>query len=97
MKVKDLKAKSKVDEITVQILEKQDSRVFSNAAGQGKLCNATVKDEDDDETTLTLWNDDVDKYNVDDIITIKNGWVSEYKGKIQISTGKNGTIELVKQ
>jgi len=97
MKVKGLKAKSSVDEITVQIVSKEEPRAFAGPRGQGQVCNALAKDEDDTEITLTLWNDDISKFRVDDIVKITNGWVSEFKGKLQLSAGKGGKMEVVKE
>lgn len=96
MKVKDLVAKSAVDEILLQIISKGEPRAFSGANGSGTVCNATAKDEDDGEITLTLWNEDTKKFKVDDIVKIKNGWVTDYKGKLQLAAGKKGSIELDK-
>lgn len=97
MKVKDLKANSVVDEMLVQVITKDDVRTFVNARGEGKVCNAFVQDEDDQEITLTLWNDDIDKFKAGDIIKITKGWVSEYKGRLQLSAGKGGKLEVYKE
>jgi len=43
-----------------------------------------------------LWNDDYKKVNDGDKLKITNGWVTEYKGRIQISSGKKGTLEVIK-
>ena len=46
---------------------------------------------------MTLWNEDVDKVNAGDKIHLQNGLCSEFKGEIQISSGKFGKIEVVEQ
>ena len=46
---------------------------------------------------MTLWNEDVDKVNQGDKIHLQNGWCSEFKGEVQISSGKFGKIEVVEQ
>jgi replication factor A1 len=96
MKIKDLKPKMAFDEMIVEVVSKGEPRAFASANGQGTVCNAAVKDEDGEEVSLTLWNDDYKKVNDGDKVKITNGWVTEYKGKLQISAGKKGTIEQLK-
>jgi len=96
MKIKELKPATGFEEIIVEVVTKGEPRAFASAQGQGTVCNAAVKDEDGEEVSLTLWNDDYKKVNDGDKVKISNGWVSEYKGKIQISAGKKGTLEVIK-
>jgi len=60
-----------------------------------KVADATLKDESG-EITLTLWGDDVEKVAVGNKVKIENGWVSEFKGNVQISAGKYGKMTIVK-
>ena len=96
MKIKELKPATGFEEIIVEVVTKGEPRAFASASGQGTVCNAAVKDEDGEEVSMTLWNDDYKKLNDGDKVKISNGWVSEYKGRIQISAGKQGTIEVIK-
>jgi replication factor A1 len=96
MKVKDLKPNTGFDEMIVEVVTKGEPRAFASATGQGTVCNAAVKDEDGEEVSLTLWNDDYKKVNDGDKLKISNGWVSEYKGRVQISSGRKGTLEVIK-
>ncbi|HPM85571.1 MAG: DNA-binding protein [Candidatus ainarchaeum sp.] len=96
MKIKELRPNTSFDEIIVEVVTKGEPRAFASASGQGTVCNAAVKDEDGEEISLTLWNDDYKKVNDGDKLKITNGWVTEYKGRIQISSGKKGTLEVIK-
>ena len=95
MLVKDLKPRMAVEEIVLEIVSKGEVRQFANDRGEGKVCNAAAKDESGEEVSLTLWNEDVDKYNEGDKIKITNGWTSEFQGALQVGSGKQGTIEKV--
>jgi ssDNA-binding replication factor A large subunit len=97
MFVKDLKPRTAFDEIRGEITSKGEPRAFASAQGQGTVCNAALKDGNGEEVSLTLWNDDYKKVNEGDSVVIKNGWVTEYKGKLQISAGRNGSIEVEKK
>jgi len=70
------------------------AREFEKFGKQGKVCNATAKDETGN-IVLTLWNEDIDKVKTGDTIKIDNGWVSEWQGELQLSTGKFGKLEIV--
>ena len=94
MLIADLKAgQGKVD-ITVDITEKGEARSFSKFGKEGKVCNATAKDASG-EIKLSLWNEQVDQVNVGDKVQITNGYVSEWQGEKQLSTGKFGKLEVV--
>jgi len=92
-KVSELVARMGKVELTGTITKKDDPRTFDKFGKPGKVANAKIKD-DSGEVTLTLWNDQVDQVNVGDVVAVHNGWVSEYRGELQLSTGKFGTLEL---
>jgi len=94
MQIKELKPKQGNVDLIVQIVEKQAVREFQKFGKPGRVCNAKVKDESG-EVTLTLWNEDIDKVKVGDQIHITNGWVGEWQGELQLSTGRFGKLEVV--
>ena len=91
MYVSDLKAKSAVDTITVEVVEVEPEREFTNFRGTGRVANATAKDETG-EIKLTLWNEDIDRVSPGSKITIENGWVGEFRGEKQLGAGKFGKL-----
>ncbi|MCX6706926.1 MAG: OB-fold nucleic acid binding domain-containing protein [Candidatus Woesearchaeota archaeon] len=94
MQISELKPRQGNVEITGTVIDKSSPREFSKAGSQGKVCNAKLKD-DSGQITLSLWNEQVDQVKVGDQIQIKNGYVSEWQGEIQLSTGKFGTLEVI--
>ncbi|MFA5106281.1 MAG: OB-fold nucleic acid binding domain-containing protein [Candidatus Micrarchaeia archaeon] len=58
-----------------------------------RVANATLKDATG-EVVLSLWNDDIEKIQQGQQVTVDNGWVTEFKGNIQISTGKFGKLVI---
>ncbi len=95
MKISEIQPKQGKIDVTGQITEKQDPRTFNKFGKEGRVCNATLKD-DSGQVALTLWNEQVDQVNVGDTVTIKNGYAGEWQGEIQLSTGKFGTLEVSK-
>lgn len=94
MSIKDLQPRQGNVDITVDIVDKGDVREFQKFGKTGKVCTATAKDETG-EVKLTLWNDDIDKVNTGDKIHLINGYVNEFQGEMQLTTGKFGKIEVV--
>ena len=97
MMAKDLKDKSKVDEIVLTIVEKKEPREWSSkwSGASGRVCDATGKDDNGDQVSISLWNDDIERVEVNTRIKISNGWVSSYKNKLQLSAGKFGKLEVL--
>ena len=94
MAIKDLEARQGNVNLTLEIIEKEEPREFEKFGKKGKVCNATAKDATG-SIKLTLWNDDIDKVNKGDTVKIENGWVGEWQGELQLSTGKFGKIEVI--
>lgn len=94
MKIKDIQIRQGNVELVGKIKEKGDAREFEKFGKSGKVCNAVLAD-DSGEVKLTLWNEQADQVNVGDTVKISNGWVGEYQGEKQLSTGKFGKLEVV--
>lgn len=92
--IKDLKAKQTNVDVTGDIIEKGDVREFQKFGKSGKVCNAVLKDESG-KIKLSLWNEQVDQVNKGDRIQIKNGYVNEWQGELQLTTGKFGSFEIL--
>ena len=95
MAIKDIQVGQGNATITGVISEKGPVREFNKFDKVGRVCNAKLKDETG-EIQLTLWNDEIDKVNQGDKVTITNGFVKEWQGEPQLSAGRNGTIEVNK-
>ncbi|MEM3408474.1 MAG: OB-fold nucleic acid binding domain-containing protein [Candidatus Micrarchaeia archaeon] len=59
-----------------------------------RVTNATIAD-DSGQIIVTLWDKDIDRVSIGDKIKIENGWVSDFKGNLQITAGKNGKLEII--
>ena len=94
MNIKELQPRQGKIEIKAEIIEKGEIKTFDKFGKEGKVCNAKIKDETG-EVTLTLWNEQAEQVNIGDIVKISNGYVSEFKGEMQLSTGKFGSLEVI--
>jgi replication factor A1 len=94
MFISDLQAKQGKVELSVEVIKKENPREFDKDGKKGRVCNFMVKDKTG-SIKLSLWNEDIDRFNVGNKVLIKNGYVSEWQGEKQLSTGKFGSIELI--
>ncbi len=69
-------------------------RDVTTSRGPSRVADATVQDPTG-TITLTLWGDDAGRYSVGQKIKITDGWVKDFRGKLQISMGRTGRIEIV--
>jgi len=92
MKISELKAGTGNVDLEGEISVKEEPRdVITKFGKKTRVANAKLKD-DSGEITLSLWGDDADAFAQGDSIKIEKGWVSEYKGNMQLSAGKFGKI-----
>ena len=94
MQVKDLKPKQGSVDIVVDVVDVGEAREFQKFGKTGKVANALAKDGTGD-IKLTLWNEDIDKIKAGDKVHLTNGYVNEWQGEMQLTTGRMGKIEVV--
>ena len=96
MLVKDLKPNQPVDLLELKVKEKEPARDFTSKYGKaGRVCNAVGVDEAGDPVEITLWNGDIEKVTAGQKIRITNGWVKQWRGKVQVSPSHKGTLEIL--
>ncbi len=96
MKAADLRAETKVDVIELTIREKGPAREFTARSGSsGKVCDAKAVDADGQELSVSLWNEEIDRVQVNARIRITNGWAREWRGNLQVSAGRYGKLEIL--
>jgi replication factor A1 len=83
-----------VDEMSLTVLAVNEVKTFTNFRGEGQMQNLRVADAAENECTFTLWNTDVNKLKCGDKFTLVKGWCKDYKGELQLSTGKIGKIVM---
>ncbi len=94
MAIKDLEVKQGNVDLTAEVVEIGEVREFNKFGKTGRVATAKLKDETG-EINLSLWNEDIDKVKVGDTVQIKNGFVNEWQGTPQLTTGRQGTLEVV--
>jgi len=94
MAVKDLQIRQGNVDIVVDVVDVGEIREFEKFGRSGRVATAIVKDETGD-VKFTLWNEQIDQVKAGDKVKITNGYVSEWQGEPQLTTGKMGKLEIV--
>ena len=95
MKIKDLRNGMKRVAVEAKVVEKSEPREvqsrFKNETYN--VANAIISDETG-SIKLTLWNEQIEQVNVDDKIRVENGYVTSFRGEVQLNIGKYGKLTV---
>ena len=94
MQIKDLKPKQGNVDIVIDVVDVGTPREFQKFGKAGNVATAIAKDETGD-IKLTLWNEDIEKVMAGDKVHLINGYVNEWQGEMQLTTGRMGKLEIV--
>jgi replication factor A1 len=96
LNIKELRNGMKRVDVEAQVTEKGNPReVMSRFKDETyTVADAVVADETG-SIKLTLWNEQIDQVKVNDKIKIENGYVTSFKGEIQLNAGKYGKLTVL--
>jgi replication factor A1 len=82
-------------DVKAKVVSKSDTREVTSRYKDEtyKVADAVVADETG-SIKLTLWNEQIDQVNVNDVIKVENGYVTSFKGEIQLNAGKFGKLTV---
>lgn len=98
VKIGELTPASRAVNVKAKVVSKTEIRnIAAGRDGQPhSVCDALIGDETGC-VYLTLWDDNIQKINEGDTITIGNGYVTLFKGNMRLNVGRYGTIEVAKE
>ena len=97
MNISDLKAGASNVDVEAVVAEKDEPREVVTKYGKKlSVANAILKD-DTGSIAISLWGDTIGQINVGDKVKVTNGYVNEFRGTPQLSTGKFGKIEVIEK
>jgi len=78
-----------------EVSEKSEAREVQSRYGDKtyKVATAIIGDETG-TIKLTLWNEQIDQVNVDNKVKVENGYVTSFRGEIQLNVGRYGTLTV---
>lgn len=81
--------------IEARVVEKGETREVQSRFKEETYKVATAVIADDTGTIkLTLWNEQINQVNPNDNVKIENGYVTSFKGEIQLNIGKYGVLKI---
>jgi replication factor A1 len=97
LQIKDLKNGMKGISIEAKVVEKTAPRQVLSRYKDEMYNVATAMISDGTGTVkLTLWNEQINDVEVNDTVKIDKGYVTSFKGEIQLNVGKYGTLNVEK-
>lgn len=93
MFIKDLQPRQTNVDVEGVVEEVSDVREFSKFGRSGKVATAFIKDGTG-KVKLSLWNEQIEQVHPGDKVKITKGYVSEFQGELQLTTGKFGSMEV---
>ncbi len=95
MNIAELRNGMKRVSVEATVLEKGTPRQVMSRFGEETytVADAVVGDESG-KIKLTLWNEQIAQVNVNDKIRIENGYVTSFKGEVQLNVGKYGKMTV---
>jgi replication factor A1 len=92
VKVKDLTPQSKRVDVLAKVLDVSEAKEIPGKFGNSrKVAEATIADETA-AIILSLWDNQIGSIVKDDVVEIKNGYVSLVRGHMRINVGKYGQL-----
>lgn len=95
LKISELTLGTNGVNLTVKVLTISEPRDVKTKLGyQTRVATATVED-DTGQIPLTLWGKQIDEIAEGDTVEIKDGYVTEFRGEIQLNVPRKGEIKKV--
>lgn len=96
MKIRDLRDGMKKVNVVAKVVEKSDPREVHSRSRDAtyNVADAVVSDETG-TIKLTLWNEQIERVNVNDAIKIENGYITSFRGEIQLNVGRYGRLTII--
>lgn len=95
VKIKDLEQAMKQVNLNARVLDVPDPKpVFTRFGTEAYVSNALIADETG-TIRLSLWNQQINKVSVNDIIKIENAKVARFGGNRQLRLGRSGKLSVI--
>jgi len=83
-------------EVEGNVVEKSDAReVMSRYKDEVYRVATAVISDGTGTIKLTLWGDQIEKVNINNTVKIENGYVSTFRGEMQLNVGRYGKLSVM--
>ena len=83
-------------EVEGNVVEKSDAReVMSRYKDEVYRVATAVISDGTGTIKLTLWGDQIEKVNINNTVKIENGYISTFRGEMQLNVGRYGKLSVM--
>jgi len=95
LKIKELRDGMRRVTVAAKVIEKSEAREVSSRYKDEtyRVADALISDETG-TIKLTLWNEQIEQVNVDDTVKVENGYITTFRGEIQLNVGRYGILSV---
>ncbi len=95
MKINEMRDGLRKVDVEAKVLEKSPTREVMSRYKDvvHRVATATISD-DTGKIKLTLWNDQIEQVNENDNIKIENGYITTFRGEMQLNIGRYGKFTV---
>ncbi len=94
MKINELQPNSRAD-LIAKVKEISEVKQVNTKFGTTLSLTTAIIEDDTGSVKLNLWGSQSEGIEEASVVEIKNGFVKEFKGEMQISVGKMGSIKII--
>ncbi len=95
MKIKELRNGMRKVEVEAKVVEKTPTReVMSRYKDVVHRVATAMVSDDTGQIKLTLWNDQIEQVNVEDKVKVENGYITTFRGEMQLNVGRYGKLTV---
>jgi replication factor A1 len=94
-KVKDLEPRMKKIALKARVLEIPKPKMVNTRWGTSAMVSNVLIADESGSINLSLWNHQINRVSVNDVIKIENAKVVRYRGELQLRLGRNGELNVV--
>ncbi|MCS7098214.1 MAG: hypothetical protein NZ922_04485 [Candidatus Methanomethyliaceae archaeon] len=92
-KIEDLNPASKGIDLLVKVLEINPAKEVSTRDGKKHNVAEVLVGDDTGCVLMSLWDDNINKVQVGQTISIKNAYITLFKGSMRLNIGRYGSLE----
>ncbi|MDH5807279.1 MAG: hypothetical protein QXW62_05510 [Candidatus Methanomethylicaceae archaeon] len=96
-KIEDLNPASRRIDLLVKVLEISPIKEVSTKDGKKHNVVEVLVGDNTGCVLMSLWDNDINKVKVGQTISIKNAYITLFRGSMRLNIGKYGSIELSKE
>jgi len=97
VKLVEVEPGKNISNLIVRVISVAPARMIQTRAGRKTMLKEVLVADDSGSAILSLWGfNEGNDLSAGMVIKIEDGWAKEWQGKVQLSLGRSGKYELLK-